>query len=750
MMHAPSLICLLALSSGLQAQELVLTRISDCTMEIQLGSASAEQASMSMLVDMSREETWRGSVEKAPATMKMGDLRVDIVRSPLTITVFRKNGTVAQKLGWYNGNNGSMTFKADGPVFGLGQGGGSLDRSGKFQPMMDGYLAHDSTTRVSSPVLIGADGWALVVANLQDWPKKLRNWRESGFLGDFDMRDGHGVFRNPMGDGSIRLFVVGSDQPTQIISELRRITGGTPMPPRWALGYMQSHRTLAGWKEVLQIAQSFREKKLPCDALIYLSEMFCKSGWGNGKAPYSWNAGNFPNPTANIDELHGLDFKVVLHATGYPSNLYGDNVSEKSADDAHIASYWEKHLPIFQTGVDGWWLDDGEELTTIGRMARHRMYYEGPLQVRPNERPWGLHRTMTPGAHRYGGWVWSGDPNTSWAALSALVPSALNTGLSLTPFWGSDVGGFICTPELTAELYVRWFQFGAFSPSFRSHGRNWHLRLPWGWNSGDAGPRESGIAGAPDANVVPEGTAAGQKEGYSHVFEEGHVPKPEELRNPEVEPICRKYLELRYALLPYNYTIAREACDTGMPMMRALWLHHPGDAEAVKRSDEFLWGRDILVAPVMTKGAKARKLYLPRGQWHDWWSGEVHQGGQEIERNVDLATMPLFVRSGSIIPLDPVRQFTSQVVTDPTELRIYPGADGMFTLYDDDGHSLDYLKNDGARILMVWNDKAKTLSLEPASAMAHSLKRSFKVRVMPADKLAKIEFEGVKVTTSIK
>ena len=141
MMHAPSLICLLALSSGLQAQELALTRISDCTMEIQLGSATAEHASTSMLVEMSREETWRGSVETAPATVKMGDLRVEIVRSPLTITVFRKNGTLAQRLGWYNGNNGSMTFKADGPVFGLGQGGGSLDRSGKFQPMMDGYLA---------------------------------------------------------------------------------------------------------------------------------------------------------------------------------------------------------------------------------------------------------------------------------------------------------------------------------------------------------------------------------------------------------------------------------------------------------------------------------------------------------------------------------------------------------------------------------------------------------------------------------
>ena len=734
----------------IQTHELSIARISERTIEVRIGPENTEPPATPMLADMSREEAWRGPVEMAPATLKIGDLRLELTRSPLTITVFRKDGSLVQKLAWYDGHDGSMTFNAVGPMFGLGEGGGALDRSGKFQPMMDGYLAHDSTTRVSSPVLIGTDGWALVVANLQDWPKKKRNWRESGFLGEFDLRDGLGVFRNVLGDGSMRLFLIGSDQPTQILSELRLLTGAAPMPPRWALGYMQSHRTLAGWNEVLQIGRTFREKKFPCDALIYLSEMFCKSGWGNGKAPFSWNPANFPNPSANIEEMHGLDFKVVLHATGYPADLHGDSVSENSDNSEHIASYWQKHMPIFQAGVDGWWLDDGEELTTIGRMARHRMYYDGPLQARPNERPWGLHRTMTPGAHRYGGWIWSGDPNTSWAALSALVPSALNCGLSLTPFWGSDVGGFICTSELSAELYVRWFQFGAFSPSFRAHGRNWHLRLPWGWSSGESGPRESGIAGAPDTDAVSDRTDASKIDEYSHVYEEGHVPKPEELRNAEVDAICRQYLELRYALLPYNYTLAREACDTGLPMMRALWLHHPDDAEAVKRSDEFLWGRDLLVAPVLAKGAKERTLYLPQGQWYDWWTGEIYQGGREITRAVDLATLPLFVRAGSIIPLDPVRQFTSQVVTEATELRVYPGADGSFTLYDDDGHTLDYLKHDGSRIRMSWNDKARTLSLEPTNEAANKVKRSFKVRVMPADQVTTIEFLGARMTAAVK
>lgn len=728
----------------LPAQELSIARISDHALEIRIGPTNKEPSPTPMLTDFSREEKWRGPVETAPAQLVCGELRLEMARSPLVIRVLRKDGTLVQRLSWYDGPRGSMSFKTDGPVFGLGEGGGALDRNGKFQPMMDGYLAHDSTTRITSPVLMGARGWALVVAGLQDWPKAKRNWREAGFLGEFDLREGQGVFRNVHGDGSIRLFVIGADRPTELLPELRRLLGGAPMPPRWALGYMQSHRTLAGWGEVNQVAKSFRDRRLPCDALIYLSEVFCKSGWGNGRAPFVWNAGNFPDPAANLSELRGMGFKTVLHVTGYPADLHGDGVAQAGDGASHVASYWRAHLPVFQSGVDGWWLDDGEELTTAGRMARHRMYYEGPLQARPGERPWGLHRTMTPGAHRYGGWIWSGDPNTSWAALAALVPSALNSGVSLTPFWGSDVGGFICTPELSAELYVRWFQLGAFSPSFRAHGRNWHLRLPWGWNNGATGPREDGQAGKPDVGVP------GKKEDYTNVYEEGFLPKPSELKNPEVEPICRKYLELRYRLLPYNYTYAREACDTGMPMMRALWLHHPDEAEAVSCGDAFLWGRDLLVAPVLAKAAKERRVYLPRGRWFDWWTGVAYEGGREVVRAADLATLPLFVRAGSIIPLDPVRQHTAEAVTDPTELRVFPGADGEFTLYDDDGRTLDYLTNDGSRLRMAWDDAAKVFTIEPANAAARAVRRSFTLRVMSGERTIAVEYRGERLTLSAK
>jgi alpha-glucosidase/alpha-D-xyloside xylohydrolase len=353
------------------------------------------------------------------------------------------------------------------------------------------------------------------------------------------------------------------------------------------------------------------------------------------------------------------------------------------------------------------------------------MYFEGPLGDRPGVRPWSLHRTGYAGAQRYGGWIWSGDVDSRWETLAAQVAVGQNHSLSLSPYWGSDTGGFFPTKELTGELYVRWFQFSAFCPSFRSHGRTWHLRLPWGWNTGEFGPVEG-------------------KDG----------PDARELHNAEVEPICRKYLELRYRLLPYNYTLVREACDTGLPPMRALWLHYPDDAEAVKRGDEYLWGRDLLIAPVVEKGATARRLYLPKGTWYDWWTGKTAAGPRWVERRVDLATMPIYIRAGAIVPLDAVRQYTAQPVTGPTALRVYPGADGAFTLYDDDGQSLGYRDGSDPKTVWVrchWDDAARRLTLEPEGRMKKwpGGVRAFRIEL--ADGSAKpkqVEFRGERVAVS--
>jgi alpha-glucosidase/alpha-D-xyloside xylohydrolase len=500
------------------------------------------------------------------------------------------------------------------------------------------------------------------------------------------------------------------------------------MPPKWALGYFQSHRTLAGPEEPLQIATTFREKKLPCDALIYLGTGYCPAGWNTGHGSLEFNPKTFPRPADKLRALHDLNFKVVLHVNHAPQNLFGASIQENSDSPLHIRNYWARHREDVALGVDGWWPDDGDELPLEPRLTRHRCYYEGPLEDRPNVRPWSLHRTGYAGVQRYGGWIWSGDIDGKWETLAAHVSIGLNHGLSLTPFWGSDTGGFYPTKELTGELYTRWFQFSAFCPSFRSHGRTWHLRLPWGWDTGEFGPIEHPPNQHPDAS---------------------------ELHNAEVEPIARQYLELRYRLLPYNYTLAREASDTGLPMMRALWLHYPNDSEAVKLGSEYLWGRDILVAPVVERGAKSRRVYLPTGTWFDWWTGEKMEGKRWLDRSVDLATLPLFVRAGAILPLDPVRQYTAQSVADPTTIRIHPGANGAFTLYDDDGQTLGYRDGSDAKttwIRLRWDDATRRLTLEPDARMKKwpGGTRVFTVEAVGSDvKPKQIEFKGERIEVTL-
>jgi len=282
--------------------------------------------------------------------------------------------------------------------------------------------------------------------------------------------------------------------------------------------------------------------------------------------------------------------------------------------------------------------------------------------------------------------------------------------------------------SLTGELYARWFQFSPFCTSFRSHGRTWKLRLPWGWNTGEFGPIE---------------------------HPRNQHPDPSKLRNAGIEPICRKYLELRYRLLPYNYSLAREACDTGLPLMRALWLHHSDDREAVKLGSEYLWGRDLLVPPVMEKGAKSRRLYLPAGHWYDWWTGEKLEGMRWVERPIDLATLPLYARAGSVIPLDPVRQYTDQPAPEPTMLRVFPGADGTFTLYDDDGQSLGYRDGSDTKtvwIRMRWEDAARRLTLEPDERMKQwpGGVRKFDTEVIGRNSKSKqVEFRGNRVVVRL-
>ncbi len=333
-------------------------------------------------------------------------------------------------------------------------------------------------------------------------------------------------------------------------------------------------------------------------------------------------------------------------------------------------------------------------------------------------------RLRAPGMQRYASFLWSGDVYSRWETLRNQVPIGINTGLSGIPYGGTDIGGFVPTPEFTAELYVRWFQFGAFCPLFRCHGRNWTLRLPWGWNTGDPGPQE-----------VRDYRGAG-------------LPDPSQLHNALVEPICKKYLELRSRLAPYLYSIVHESTKTGLPVMRSLWLHYSDDPKAVSCGDVYLWGRDILVAPVVEKAATSRSLYLPQGTWFDFWTQEPVQGGSEITRPIDLETIPLYIRAGAIIPMGPVKQYAGEVVDGPLALHVYPGADGSFLLYEDDGTSFSYRKGEWMGIDASWNDALETLSLRLAkgSKMLAPTVRDLEVHV--GGKVHTIKFDGHPISVS--
>jgi alpha-glucosidase/alpha-D-xyloside xylohydrolase len=576
-----------------------------------------------------------------------------------------------------------------------------------------GYRLATHGGRVPIPWVIGTAGWAMFFHQP---------------LGKFDFAGSKSEFQPSSSESPLDIFFVASSEPGTIMSEYARLTGHAEMPPLWSLGYQQSHRTLASGEEILTEAKTFRQKTLPCDALIYLGTGFCPSGWNTENGSFSWNSRVFPDPKEMIDELHKDNFHVVLHDVILTDTLRGtvhDPCALPTFDEALASCYWDAHRKDFAMGVDGWWPDEGDPLDIPSRLARNRMHWEGPQLDRPNERPYALHRNGYAGMQRFASFLWSGDVYSTWETLKTQVSVGINAALTGIPYWGTDIGGFVPTNEFTSELYLRWFQFGAFCTLFRAHGRAWKLRLPWGWNSGDPGPVEI--------------------RGYNGAA----IPDASQLHNPQVEPICRKYLELRYRMLPYLYSAVHECATTGMPVMRALWLHYPNDPAAVARGDEYLWGRSVLVAPVVEKGATTRNLYLPRGDWYDFWTGERIAGGREINRPVDLETIPLFVAAGTILPLGPVKQHTNEKTDKPLSISIYPGADGSFLLYEDDGCSFNYRKGEWMGLRLDWNDARRTLRLAiaPGSRMLPPFHRTIEVSLLQSAK--RVLFEGKPIQVAL-
>jgi alpha-glucosidase (family GH31 glycosyl hydrolase) len=716
------------LTVGGKRVEFVVSVISDATIRITavpLGEGRVP-ADDSLVQAAAGQVVMRRPVNEAQ-TIRAGHLSIRFTSAPPSIHIDTLDGKPIQRLTLDPSSSDVSFLLGKGPLLGMGEGGPQFDRKGAIDRGRNGQGGYQLRThggRVPIQWLVGTEGWGMYIHQP---------------LGAFDLTGGEGRL-TPSTDAPLDVFVTASSDPKVIVGEYARVTGHAELPACWTFGYMQSHRTLAGPDEVMWVARTFREKRLPCDALIYLGTEFTPSGWNTRNGEFAWKKENFPNPAAMINDLQAQHFRVVLHVViegRRMSGTVGDactpdkvvpsgrTADDKWPDDRAVPCYWPYHKPVYDLGIDGWWPDQGDGLDQPSRLARIRMYWEGPQLWRPNERPFALHRNGAPGMQRYGAFLWSGDVYSTWETLKTHVPVAINTGLSGIPFWGTDIGGFVPTPEYTGELHVRWFQFGAFCPLFRAHGRTWHLRLPWGWNTGEVGPSETrgytGGAGEPDVS---------------------------ELHNSAVEPVVKQYLELRYRMLPYVYSIARECCETGLPMVRALWLHYSDDPHAVARGDQYLWGRDMLVSPVVEKGASSRRLYLPRGDWFDFWTEERVTGGREIDRTVDLATMPLHVRAGALLPFGPIKQYTDEAIDQPLSVVVYPGADGAFTLYEDDGRSFNYRRGEWMGIEMRWQDAQKrlTLQLAPASRMLPPLQRPIDVRLAGTKASRRVVFSGSRVS----
>jgi alpha-glucosidase (family GH31 glycosyl hydrolase) len=668
-------------------------------------------------------------------SLKVGDLRVKFNPSPLSFAVQTAKGETVQHI-QIDRQTAVISFNTgNAPILGLGEGGPQFDRRGNTERMASGsggYNLRNFGSRVPIPWLIGTGGWAMYIRH--PFGRFDFTGADSKFQPAPPVVPGGGRGAPPPPPPSdistfalpIDLFLVASNDPAVIMAGWARLTGLPELPPLWSFGYQQSHRTLASREAILQEAKTFREKKLPCDAMIYLGTGFTPTGWNTNNGEFSFNQKVMPDPKVMFEQLHQDHFKVVLHVA-YPTGIRSmkgtvrDTCDTEKRAELQASCYWDMHRAVLATGVDGWWPDEGDALDLPSRLVRNRMYWDAYQLDRPNERPYALHRNGAAGMSRYASFLWSGDVSSMWLTLRNQVPIGINTGLSGIPYWGTDIGGFVPTSEYTGELFVRWFQFSAFCPLFRSHGRVWTLHLPWGWNQG-----------APAEEVARETRFT--------------IPESE-YHNPEVEPICKKYLELRYRMMPYLYSAVRECTRSGVPIMRSLWLHYPNDPIAVARGDEYLWGRDILVAPVVERGATERKVYLPAGSWYDFWTNERHDGAREITRKVDLATIPLYVRSGAIVPMGPLKQYTAEQVDGPLEIAVYPGADGSFLLYEDDGSSFNYRKGEWMGIQMSWSDARKALSLRLASGskMLSPGERELRVRVGDATKPAVFDGHNLEV-----
>jgi alpha-D-xyloside xylohydrolase len=625
------------------------------------------------------------------------------------------------------------TFAApdDEHYYGLGQHQeGAFDLRGRTISCRHDYDAPAGET-VCVPFMISSRGYGVV------WDNPSATLVAPGL-------NGRTLWRSEVGE-RVSFFVIAGATSDEIYAGYRQLTGATPLPPKAAFGLIQSKQRYASQQELLDAAEGYRKRGYPADIMVVDWFYWTRMGQFD-MDPKAW-----PDPAGMNRRLHEEGFQSLISVwprfqstsrfypllasrgwllkrpDGQPQDglpLRGDHAGaliDSTNPDAR-AWYWSAIRDTFVTkGFDAFWLDETEpdlvpdgDFFSIGSGDRyHNLYpllhtqgvYEGLRRERPDRRALILARAAYLGSQRNGALFWSSDVFPTWDVLKRQVPTGLGFTASGLAYWGNDIGGWQALapvhhparPPLLdpsdardvvggyddyPELFTRWFEYGTFLPTLRIHGSRKAVEI---WAYGKA-----------------------------------------------AEPILAKYLRLRYALIPYLYSQGHRTWLSGAPFMRALFMDFPSDPAVAGIGDEYMLGPAFLVAPVTEQGAVHRSVYLPAGtDWYDWWTGRRFRGGRAIEAAAPIDTLPLFVRAGSVVPLGAPVQSTAE--KQPlAEIRVYPGADGGFDLFDDDGVSNAYEGGGGKLSRLRWSDTVRTLTVDGRPAPA-ALARI--VRVMDAQPL---------------
>ena len=499
-----------------------------------------------------------------------------------------------------------------------------------------------------------------------------------------------------------------------VIAQMRKLTGQSPMLPLWAYGFFQSRERYQNQFETLDVVKQYRKLGVPLDCIIQDWQYWGRDSLWN---LMDFNPETFPRPLEMVDSVHQMNAKFMIVTwpgfgplTPQYKELKDKNLlinfdtwppkSGTKPYDVYSAEardiYWRYlNNGIFSKNVDGFWLDSTEPdhinvkesdydlptslgtfrsvhnafpLMTVGGVYNH---WRGETS---DKRVVILTRSAFAGQQRYGANTWSGDVSSDWGTLRRQIPGALNFSLSGNPYWNSDIGGFFAgrynagggakNPDFQ-ELYVRWMQFAAFTPMMRSHG----------------------------TDIKREIYQFGKRGEWAFDVQE-------------------KYINLRYSLLPYIYSTSWDVSKNNGTFMRALVMDFSQDKNVWNIDNEYMFGQSFLVNPVTEKGKEEQDVYLPGGSdWFDFWTNEKTTGGITVTKKTMIDIIPLYVKAGSIIPFGPKVQFATEKKWDNLELRIYPGADGTFTLYEDENDNYNYEKGAYTEILLTWNNDTKTLTI---------------------------------------